>query len=45
MALEENSIQLVHVIISPASLLFAAELSAELFHKLKMPVVLGEPLA
>lgn len=45
MALEENSIQFVHVIISLAILLFAAKLFAELFHKLKMPVVLGELLA
>ena len=45
MALEANSIQFVHVIISLAILLFAAKLFAELFHKLKMPVVLGELLA
>jgi hypothetical protein len=35
MALEANSIQFVHVIISLAILLFAAKLFAELFHKLK----------
>jgi hypothetical protein len=45
MALEANGIQFVHVIISLAILLFAAKLFAELFHKLKMPVVLGELLA
>src|ERR687891_610962 len=45
MALEESSIQFVHVIISLAVLLFAAKLFAELFHKLKLPVVLGELLA
>jgi len=42
MALEESSIHLVHVIISLAILLFAAKLFAELFHKLKLPTVLGE---
>jgi|GEM_PF-3143915 Kef-type K+ transport system membrane component KefB len=45
MALEEDSIQLVHVIISLAILLFAAKLFAELFHRLKLPTVLGELLA
>ncbi len=45
MALEEDSIQLVHVIISPAILSFAAKLFAELFHRLKLPTVLGELLA
>jgi Kef-type K+ transport system membrane component KefB len=45
MALEESSIQFVHLIISLAILLFAAKLFAELFHKLKLPVILGELLA
>jgi Kef-type K+ transport system membrane component KefB len=45
MALEESSIHLVHVIISLAILLFAAKLFAALFHKLKLPTVLGELLA
>jgi Na+:H+ antiporter len=34
-----------HVIISLGLLLFAAKLMAELFHRLKLPVVLGELLA
>ena len=45
MTLEENSIHFIHVIISLAILLFAAKLLAELFHRLKLPVVLGELLA
>ncbi|MPZ05213.1 MAG: cation:proton antiporter [Nitrososphaeraceae archaeon] len=45
MVLEESSVQFVHLIISLAILLFAAKLFAELFHKLKLPVVLGELLA
>jgi Kef-type K+ transport system membrane component KefB len=45
MALEGDSIQLVHVILSLAILLFAAKLFAELFHRLKLPTVLGELLA
>ena len=45
MALEEGSIHLVHVIITLAILMFAAKLFAELFHKLKLPTVLGELLA
>jgi Kef-type K+ transport system membrane component KefB len=45
MTLEENSIQFVHIIISLAILLFAAKLFAEIFHKLKLPVVLGELFA
>ena len=45
MALEEGSIHFIHVIISLAILLFAAKLFAELFHRLKLPVVLGELLA
>jgi Kef-type K+ transport system membrane component KefB len=35
----------LHVIISLGLLLFAAKLMAELFHRLKLPVVLGELLA
>lgn len=45
MVLEESSVQFVHLIISLAILLFAAKLFAELFHRLKLPVVLGELLA
>ena len=45
MAIEESSIPFIHVIISLAILLFAAKLFAELFHRLKLPVVLGELLA
>jgi Kef-type K+ transport system membrane component KefB len=35
----------LHVIISLGILLFAAKLMAELFHRLRLPVVLGELLA
>ena len=35
----------LHVIISLGILLFAAKLMAELFHKVKLPIVLGELLA
>jgi Kef-type K+ transport system membrane component KefB len=45
MVLDESSIQFIHVIVSLSVLLFAAKLFAELFHKLKLPVVLGELLA
>lgn len=47
MAIEvaESGVSLVHIIISLAVLLFAAKLFAELFHRIKMPVVLGELLA
>ena len=41
----ESSLSLVHIIISLAVLLFAAKLFAELFHRVKLPVVLGELLA
>jgi Kef-type K+ transport system membrane component KefB len=37
--------QIVHVIISLGVLLFAAKLMAELFHRIKLPNVLGELLA
>jgi Kef-type K+ transport system membrane component KefB len=40
-----SSASLIHIIISLAVLLFAAKLFAELFHRIKMPVVLGELLA
>lgn len=43
--IEEQGTQLIHVLISLAVLLFAAKLFAELFHKFKIPVVLGELLA
>ena len=43
--LEEEGAELIHVLISLAVLLFAAKLFAELFHKLRIPVVLGELLA
>lgn len=42
MAAEE---QFFHVIISLGILLFAAKLMAELFHRIRLPVVLGELLA
>jgi Kef-type K+ transport system membrane component KefB len=41
----EQGTELIHVLISLAFLLFAAKLFAELFHKFKIPVVLGELLA
>lgn len=41
----EPSTSFLHIIISLAILLFAAKLFAELFHRIKMPVVLGELLA
>lgn len=37
--------QFLHVIISLGILLFAAKLMAELFHRVKLPIVLGELLA
>lgn len=45
MALIENGFEFIHVIISLAILLFAAKVFAEIFHRLKMPIVLGELLA
>jgi Kef-type K+ transport system membrane component KefB len=42
---EISSIHFIRVIISLSILLFAAKLFAELFHRLKLPVVLGELLA
>jgi Kef-type K+ transport system membrane component KefB len=41
----ESSLSLVHIVISLAVLLFSAKLFAELFHRLRMPIVLGELLA
>jgi Kef-type K+ transport system membrane component KefB len=41
----EPSASFLHIVISLAILLFAAKLFAELFHRIKMPVVLGELLA
>jgi Kef-type K+ transport system membrane component KefB len=41
----ESSLPFVHIIISLAILLFSAKLFAEIFHRIKMPVVLGELLA
>ena len=43
MAAEEEAF--IHVLISLAILLFAAKIFAELFNKLKLPIVLGELLA
>jgi Kef-type K+ transport system membrane component KefB len=43
MTLESSAF--LHIIISLAVLLFAAKLFAELFHRIKLPVVLGELLA
>jgi Kef-type K+ transport system membrane component KefB len=39
--IEEQGAELIHVLISLAILLFAAKLFAELFHKFRIPVVLG----
>jgi Kef-type K+ transport system membrane component KefB len=41
----ESSIIFIHVIISLSLLLFASKLFAELFHRIKLPIVLGELLA
>ena len=45
MAVEESASVFLHVMISLGILLFAAKLMAELFHKIKLPIVLGELLA
>jgi Kef-type K+ transport system membrane component KefB len=45
MALMESGTGFLHVIISLAILLFTAKIFAEIFHRLKMPIVLGELLA
>jgi len=39
------AVDFIHVIISLGILLFAAKLMAELFHRIKLPIVLGELLA
>ena len=41
----ESSIIFIHVIISLSLLLFTAKIFAELFHRIKLPIVLGELLA
>jgi Kef-type K+ transport system membrane component KefB len=41
----ESSTIFIHVIISLSLLLFASKIFAELFHRIKLPVVLGELLA
>jgi Kef-type K+ transport system membrane component KefB len=41
----ESSIIFIHVIISLSLLLFASKIFAELFHRIKLPIVLGELLA
>jgi Kef-type K+ transport system membrane component KefB len=41
----ESSTIFIHVIISLSLLLFASKIFAELFHRLKLPIVLGELLA
>jgi Kef-type K+ transport system membrane component KefB len=43
MAIEQTAF--LHVIISLGILLFAAKMMAELFHRIKLPIVLGELLA
>ncbi len=45
MAIESTPSSLLHIIITIAVLLFAAKIFAEIFHRIKMPVVLGELLA
>src|ERR687892_1858941 len=45
MVVEESASAFLHVMISLGILLFAAKLLAELFHRIKMPIVLGELLA
>lgn len=41
----EGSAAFLHIILTLGVLLFASKLFAELFHRMKMPVVLGELLA
>jgi Na+:H+ antiporter len=41
----ESSTIFIHVVISLALLLFTAKIFAELFHRIKLPIVLGELLA
>ena len=45
MMIYESDAEFLHVIISLAILLFTAKIFAEIFHRLKMPIVLGELLA
>jgi Kef-type K+ transport system membrane component KefB len=45
MAVGESASAFLHVMISLGILLFAAKLMAELFHKIRLPIVLGELLA
>jgi Kef-type K+ transport system membrane component KefB len=45
MVVGESASAFLHVMISLGILLFAAKLMAELFHKIKLPIVLGELLA
>src|ERR687898_2123754 len=45
MGVEESASVFLHVMISLGILLFAAKLMAELFHRVKLPIVLGELLA
>jgi Kef-type K+ transport system membrane component KefB len=40
-----ESISFLHIVITLSILLFAAKVFAELFHRIKMPIVLGELLA
>jgi Kef-type K+ transport system membrane component KefB len=44
-AAAETTASLLHIVITLSILLFAAKLFAELFHRINMPVVLGELLA
>ena len=44
-AAAETTASFLHIVITLSILLFAAKLFAELFHRIKMPVVLGELLA
>src|SRR5215207_2733254 len=44
-AAAESTASFLHIVITLAILLFTAKLFAELFHRIKMPVVLGELLA
>jgi Kef-type K+ transport system membrane component KefB len=44
-AAAETTASFLHIVITLSILLFAAKIFAELFHRIKMPVVLGELLA
>ena len=41
----ETSAAFLHIVLTLGILLFASKLFAELFHRIKMPIVLGELLA